>query len=71
MNVETRMTKTDSELRTGFRALSFGFLSDLVIRHLSFVISIISTFEADFAWQFCSPAVPTECSLKNDGHVHL
>src|SRR5207249_7740683 len=25
----------------------------------------------DFAWQFCSPAVTGECSLKKDGHVRL
>jgi hypothetical protein len=30
-----------------------------------------TTTRKNFAWQFRSPTVRTECSLKNDGHVRL
>ena len=62
-NVEIRMTKKRRNSGPGFG-----------IRHLDFFrISsfVICQFNTDFAWQICSPAVPTECSLKNDGHVRL
>ena len=29
----------------------------------------LTTTRRNFAWQFWSAAVPTKCSLKNDGHV--